>query len=64
MYICPTCQKEYSTEADVVKHFSICWKEKNPYHESKPAPRSNDIVHRQVDSGVLDFFEMFQKERM
>lgn len=62
MFICPTCQKEYEMEEAVVKHMAICWKEKNPNHKSKPAPRSEDVVVREVDLGVLAFFSSFQKE--
>lgn len=60
MFICPTCNKEYEKEADVVKHFLACWKEKNPYHESKNAPHSEDIEIRYVDSEVEDFFNLFK----
>ena len=35
MYFCPTCNKKFPTEEKVVKHFLVCWKEKNPYHQSK-----------------------------
>ena len=61
MFICPTCGKEYKEEADIVKHFLACWKEKNPYHDSKDAPRSEDIIIRKVDSGVENFFNSFKK---
>lgn len=57
MYICPTCQKEFKTDVEVSKHYLKCWKEHNPNHKSTPAPRSEDIVvAREVDDGVLDFF--------
>lgn len=43
MYICPTCCKEFEKEEVLVKHFLKCWKDKNPNHQSKSAPRSEDI---------------------
>lgn len=55
MYICPTCGRECS-EAEIAKHFLKCWKEKNPNHKSVAAPRGEDIVTKQVDEGVLNFF--------
>lgn len=61
MYICPTCQKEFSTENEVSKHFLNCWKEKNPNHKSNPAPRSEDVVVRQLDNDIADFFSSFQE---
>ena len=62
MYICPTCNREFTTEENVVKHFLKCWKEKNPNHQSKPAPRSPDINTREVNDDVMNFFNSFQKE--
>ena len=62
MYICPTCSKEFNTEETVVKHFLKCWKDKNPYHQSKSAPRSKDINTREVNEDVMNFFNSFQKE--
>lgn len=62
MYICPTCQKEFPTEEQIVKHFSTCWKEKNPYHQAKEAPRSENEI-REINSDVLNFFNLFQKEK-
>ena len=49
MYICPTCCKEFEKEEVLVKHFLKCWKDKNPNHHSKPAPRSEDINTREVN---------------
>ena len=62
MYICPTCNKEFNTEETVVKHFLKCWKDKNPCHKSKSAPRSKDINTREVNEDVMNFFNSFQKE--
>lgn len=61
MYICPVCQKEFSTEEKIVKHLSVCWKENNPNHQSKEAPKSESIEIREIEDGVLDFFNSFQK---
>ena len=56
MYICPTCNREFSTEEGVAKHFLSCWKEQNPYHQSKPAPRSKDINTMEINDDVMNFF--------
>ena len=61
MYICPTCKREFPTENDVVKHYLKCWKEKNPCHKSKSAPRSEDVNTREVNNDVMNFFSSFQK---
>ena len=61
MYICPECKKEFKTEAVVVKHMSSCWREKHPYHKSKPAPHTTD-TKREVSDNVLLFFNELQKE--
>ena len=60
MYICPTCNKEFETEDVIVKHFLKCWKDKHPGHQSKSAPRSEDIVTRKVSNDIMDFFNSFQ----
>lgn len=62
MYICPTCQKSFESEEIIQKHFLNCWKEQHPYHQSNPAPHSEDIVNKQIDDGVLDFFENLRKQ--
>lgn len=59
MYICPTCKKGFETENQVVKHFSICWREQNPNHVSKEAPHSPDIVTSNINDEVLNFFNSF-----
>lgn len=60
MFICPICNKEYKTDAAVAKCFLRCWKEQNPYHKSKEAPRSEDIVRRNENQNVNNFFSQFQ----
>ena len=61
MYICPTCNKQFNTEEIVAKHFLKCWKEKNPCHKSKPAPRSEDVNTREINSDVMNFFNSFKE---
>lgn len=60
MYICPTCNRQFNREEDVAAHFLKCWKDKNPNHKSKPAPRSDDIINRQMDDSIASFFEGLQ----
>ena len=60
MYICPTCGKQFETEDVLAKHFLKCWKEKNPNHKSKPAPRSEDINTRTDNEDILNFFNSFK----
>ena len=59
MFICPTCGKQFEVEDVFTKHFLKCWKEQHPYHQSKPAPRSEDINTREVSNEILDFFGSF-----
>lgn len=61
MFVCPTCGREFEGENVVVKHFLSCWKERNPNHKSKSAPRSEDLNTRIVNDSVLGFFETFKK---
>jgi len=61
MYSCPICNRIFESEEGVAKHSLKCWKEQNPYHQSKPAPRSDDIVEREVSDDVLNFFASFQR---
>lgn len=58
MYICPICEKEFNTEEMIRKHFLSCWEKIHPYHKSKPAPRSKDIVIREVSNDIANFFEV------
>ena len=60
MYICPTCGKQFESDEILTKHFLKCWKEKNPNHKSKPAPRSADIDTREDSQEILDFFNSFK----
>ena len=62
MYICPTCGREFQTENKIAKHFLSCWKEQNPFHQPKEAPRGDDITTRSVSNDILDFFNSFQTE--
>lgn len=62
MHICPVCNKEFSSEEAVVKHYLKCWKEHNPYHKSKAAPRSEPITTRIVNAEVANFFSAFQQK--
>lgn len=62
MYICPTCGREFQTENEITKHFLSCWKEQNPFHQSKEAPHGHDITTRNISNDILDFFNSFQTE--
>lgn len=59
MFICPICKREYEKEELVVKCLSRCYKEEHPYQKSKPAPRSEDIVVREINEDILSFFNSF-----
>ena len=59
MYICPTCGKRFAKEEKITKHFLSCWKEKNPYHVSKDAPRGEDKETREVSAEIANFFSSF-----
>ena len=60
MFICPICGKQFDTEEVLVKHYLQCWKEHNPNHKSKSAPRSEDVNTREVNSDIIDFFNLFK----
>ena len=60
MFVCPTCDKQFDKEENLVRHFLQCWKEKNPNHQSKAAPRSEDINTREENQDILDFFNSFK----
>ena len=62
MYICPTCRKQFNTEDEIAKHFLGCWKSHNPNHKSKSAPRGEDKTERNINEGILNFFEALQNE--
>jgi len=57
IYICPTCSKEFKTKGEVTAHFLKCWKEQNPHHKSKSAPRSEDITTIEVNEDIMAFFD-------
>lgn len=59
MYICPTCNKEFDSEDKIIKHYLSCWKELHPSHVSKDAPRSADVVTKQINDDVANFFNSF-----
>jgi hypothetical protein len=59
MYICPTCNKPFGEENNLVKHMLKCWKEKNPSVKSKSAPRSEDVNTRKINDDVMNFFNTF-----
>ena len=61
MYLCPICGKEYKSDAAVAKCFLRCWREQNPNYRSKEAPHSDDIVTRQCNDDVANFFTQFGK---
>ena len=60
MYICPTCNKQFIKEEELVRHMSKCWREKNPHLRSKPAPRSEDINTRNVNNEIENVFNSFK----
>ena len=60
MYICPTCNHSFKTEEILTKHFLKCWKDRNPNHRSKSAPRSEDINTKEITSEISDFFNSFK----
>lgn len=61
-YICPTCNKEFDTDEEVSKHFLKCWKDNNPHHKSKPAPRSEDINTSEISDDIANFFASLKGE--
>ena len=58
MFVCRTCNKKFNTEELIQKHFLQCWKEQHPYHKGRSAPHSEDIVTREMNDEVANFFEM------
>lgn len=61
-FICPTCNEKFSTEEKIQKHFLSCWKERHPFYQSKSAPRSNDIITREISDDVMNFFNSFKED--
>lgn len=62
MYICPTCKRTFINPDKLTSHFLPCWKEHNPNHISKPAPRSEDKIEREVNDEMANFFAMLNKQ--
>lgn len=60
MYICPECKREFGSENGIKAHFLACWRERHPGHKPKDAPRSEDIIIRQADNDVFNFFRGLQ----
>ena len=60
MYICPTCNRQFEVEEILIKHYMKCWKEKNPNHKSKSAPQSPDIITRETNEEIMNFFNSFK----
>ena len=61
MYICPACNMKIEKEDVLVRHFLKCWKEQNPHHRPKLAPRSEDINTREIGDDIVDFFNSFKE---
>lgn len=61
MYICPTCGREFDMEKRISKHFLTCWKDRHPNHISKEAPRSENIVSKEVSDDIMNFFNSFKE---
>ena len=59
MFICPTCNKKFDTKELIKFHLLRCWKEQHPFHQSKSAPHSEDIITREVNDDILNFFNSF-----
>ena len=57
MFICPVCSKKFKEKEALVKHYLICWREHNPNHKPKDAPKSQDVEIRHMTDDTLSFFE-------
>ena len=62
MYICPMCNKSFENEEILRKHYLNCWKENHPFHIPKPAPSSKDIVDRQLNDDIANFFKSLKEK--
>ena len=60
MFVCSTCGKQFDTKEALANHFMKCWKEQHPYHQSKSAPRSEDINTRAISNDIANFFNSFK----
>ena len=56
MFVCPTCERQFKEEKDVVKHYLNCWKENHPNYKSGSAPESAAVERRRINDEVLNFF--------
>ena len=59
MYICPNCNKKFSTEEEIKKHMLPCWKRLNPDYKSKEAPQGETIITRTINGDITKFFNSF-----
>lgn len=57
MFICSVCGDAFFSENELTTHFLKCWKLKNPYHQSKSAPRTKNIEERTGANQIMDFLE-------
>ena len=48
--------------SDITKHFMKCWKDNNPHHKSKPAPRSADVNVSTANDDIIQFFNSLKGE--
>ena len=39
-----------------------CWKDNNPHHKSKPAPRSADVNVSTANDDIIQFFNSLKGE--
>ena len=61
MYICPICDRPFTSEKGIVKHSLRCWREHNPNHQPKPAPCKGNITKEEMNEDTANFFASFQK---
>lgn len=57
MFLCSCCGRAFYSESELTDHFLKCWRAQNPFHNSKPAPRSADVNTREVAADIAKFFE-------
>ena len=61
MFICPICKYAFDTEDSIAKHSLKCWKDHNPNHISISAPQGEDIITREVNDDISNFFAMLKR---
>lgn len=61
MFICPICKYSFDTEDSIVKHSLKCWKNHNSNHIAMPASQGEDIVIREVNDDISNFFAMLKR---